>query len=41
MEIEEDRFIDPKCVTHGPLIPLECNDPHLALQLFASNFEAR
>lgn len=41
VEIEEDRFIDPKCVTHGPLIPLECNDPHLALQLFASNFEAR
>lgn len=38
---EEDGFMDPKCVSHGPLIPAECNDPHLALQLFTSNFETR
>ena len=41
VEIEESGFVDPKCVKHGPLIPAECKDPHLALQMFASNFEAR
>ena len=41
VEIEESGFIDPKCVSHGPLIPVECNDAHLALQMFTSNFEAR
>lgn len=41
MDIEESGFTDPKYVVHGPLIPVECKDPQLALQVFTSNFEAR
>lgn len=42
-EIEEESGDNslPTAVKHGALIPEECTDPQIALQLFTSNFEQR
>ena len=41
-DLEEESDVSlPPAVQHGSLIPDNCSDPRIALQLFADNFEQR